>query len=938
MANSMDRPDYPGLLQQLQPAQAADILNDRVRQVGRLNTTIADWLQERTRLEEQYAAGLRKLARQKVDDADLGIFTVPWNTMTSSLETLAESHTGLATRIQADIERPLREYATNNRDMQAMTTVQGNLNSLAKEVEKGQQKVEKLRVKGEKADANKVADAQSDVDNARVQWNSQAPYVFKDLQSLDETRCNHLRDLLTQLQTLEADQIQKSSTAPEQCLNVLLNVETQDEIQTFVLRAMSMAQNPSSANANPRNSFMPGSSSGPNRTSSSLAAPPSRDRPDDATSQVSEEPKKGGLKGLRRLGTVMSRRRESKLPAMPLPSTAESPERKQKSSPFGRLGRSKESYSLEPPQEENNSQRPRSPQRLGSEAFETPETRQGTARSSSGAPQLGPIPTLNGNSTATSSHSPIATNFPNGSHQGDLADLQPPQPSPRHAPQLFQQQQAQPYPPPSQPYPNQPLPQIPVAETQRDDEGFSVPPSNLDPISQAQAEAAAEAGSPQFNVNIRNAPIEEEGGDAALASVATKLQAPPAVSARRAGTVRGRRDARNSAAVTGFASPPSSTDLTTGTLSQAAERSATAERLDPSVSSPVSQPMPMVAESSTPSLVQSPSGGLSPTSPTASSFSPFSPASDAQIPFRPSSRALNSEQAGDSNSIRSGRSTASQGMRHPDLHEPGLTSSIIETVSARFDQGQIATSSLIGEIALAYTPTDATSPPASQTIRLDQFSRLEKVAPNPAFISQNLDKEGEYTVNLGNIAKTQIAFKYQLRHDDANTHAPLLLVPAYKIEPTQASVIVSYSLNPAFALQGRESLTLSNVLIALTLEGAKGSSCLSRPTGTFVRDKNVIYWQLGEVTLTAGAAPEKLLARFATDSEAKGGSIEARWEISGENARGLGSPLGVSQLAGAGDSSADPFADEDAVGGAATGWSGVPAVRKLINGNYVAKS
>ncbi|EGP86499.1 uncharacterized protein MYCGRDRAFT_73187 [Zymoseptoria tritici IPO323] len=865
MANSMDRPDYPGLLQQLQPAQAADILNDRVRQVGRLNTTIADWLQERTRLEEQYAAGLRKLARQKVDDADLGIFTVPWNTMTSSLETLAESHTGLATRIQADIERPLREYATNNRDMQAMTTVQGNLNSLAKEVEKGQQKVEKLRVKGEKADANKVADAQSDVDNARVQWNSQAPYVFKDLQSLDETRCNHLRDLLTQLQTLEADQIQKSSTAPEQCLNVLLNVETQDEIQTFVLRAMSMAQNPSSANANPRNSFMPGSSSGPNRTSSSLAAPPSRDRPDDATSQVSEEPKKGGLKGLRRLGTVMSRRRESKLPAMPLPSTAESPERKQKSSPFGRLGRSKESYSLEPPQEENNSQRPRSPQRLGSEAFETPETRQGTARSSSGAPQLGPIPTLNGNSTATSSHSPIATNFPN----------------------------AQPYPPPSQPYPNQPLPQIPVAETQRDDEGFSVPPSNLDPISQAQAEAAAEAGSPQFNVNIRNAPIEEEGGDAALASVATKLQAPPAVSARRAGTVRGRRDARNSAAVT---------------------------------------------ESSTPSLVQSPSGGLSPTSPTASSFSPFSPASDAQIPFRPSSRALNSEQAGDSNSIRSGRSTASQGMRHPDLHEPGLTSSIIETVSARFDQGQIATSSLIGEIALAYTPTDATSPPASQTIRLDQFSRLEKVAPNPAFISQNLDKEGEYTVNLGNIAKTQIAFKYQLRHDDANTHAPLLLVPAYKIEPTQASVIVSYSLNPAFALQGRESLTLSNVLIALTLEGAKGSSCLSRPTGTFVRDKNVIYWQLGEVTLTAGAAPEKLLARFATDSEAKGGSIEARWEISGENARGLGSPLGVSQLAGAGDSSADPFADEDAVGGAATGWSGVPAVRKLINGNYVAKS
>lgn len=32
---------------QLQPAQAADILNERVRQVGRLNVAVADWLQVR---------------------------------------------------------------------------------------------------------------------------------------------------------------------------------------------------------------------------------------------------------------------------------------------------------------------------------------------------------------------------------------------------------------------------------------------------------------------------------------------------------------------------------------------------------------------------------------------------------------------------------------------------------------------------------------------------------------------------------------------------------------------------------------------------------------------------------------------------------------------------------------------------------------------------
>jgi hypothetical protein len=50
-----------------------------------------------------------------------------------------------------------------------------------------------------------------------------------------------------------------------------------------------------------------------------------------------------------------------------------------------------------------------------------------------------------------------------------------------------------------------------------------VPPAHLDPISQAEAEAA-EGSSPAFNVNIRKAPIDEDGSDAALASIANTLK------------------------------------------------------------------------------------------------------------------------------------------------------------------------------------------------------------------------------------------------------------------------------------------------------------------------------------------------------------------------------------------------------------------------------
>ena len=342
------------------------------------------------------------------------------------------------------------------------------------------------------------------------------------------------------------------------------------------------------------------------------------------------------------------------------------------------------------------------------------------------------------------------------------------------------------------------------------------------------------------------------------------------------------------------------------------------------------------------SFAQSPSSDLAPVV-TAGTFSPFASTMSQQSPFRPESRAaLAGDQAADTGSIRSGRSltsTGSQGLKHPELHEHGLNSSIVETVSARFENGQVVSSSLIGEIALAYNASDSSSPISSETIRLENFAGLEKVAPNPAFIGQTTNKEGEYSVNLTSLAKTQVAFKYQLRANDAISQAPLLVAPVFRIEPNQASIIVNYSLNPAFNLHGRQQIILSGVMIGLTLEGAKATTCLSKPVGTFSREKNLIWWQLGVITLTAGAAPEKLLARFATGSEASSGSVEARWEVTSANTQGLGSALAVSMQAHSGGAvdGADPFADDEVASGLTSVWRGVPGVRKLASGAYSAK-
>lgn len=205
------------------------------------------------------------------------MFQTPWQNIVSSTESLALSHSIFAQKIQVDAERPLREYQNKNRDMQAMSTIQGNLASVGKDLENAQRKVEKI--KNGRSSATKVANATADVDAASQQWESQAPYVFERLQALDENRVNHLRDVLTQLQTHELDHLEKSRVAAESCLNTLLNVDTTDEISTFVARSSggrSPGVRPRSARQHSRTA-----------TNNTLSPPPTTRPQDDVASEVS---------------------------------------------------------------------------------------------------------------------------------------------------------------------------------------------------------------------------------------------------------------------------------------------------------------------------------------------------------------------------------------------------------------------------------------------------------------------------------------------------------------------------------------------------------------------------------------------------------------------------------------------------------------------------
>jgi len=323
----------------------------------------------------------------------------------------------------------------------------------------------------------------------------------------------------------------------------------------------------------------------------------------------------------------------------------------------------------------------------------------------------------------------------------------------------------------------------------------------------------------------------------------------------------------------------------------------------------------------------------------------------SQSPFRLAHRStlLADDPAGsDTHSVRSGRSlssSASATVKHPEMHDPGLNSSIVETLSAWFTDGVVTRAVLIGEVAFVYNPVDFSAPFGTDTIRLNNFSGLEKVAPNPVFIEAVDDSPGNYTVNLAQTTKTSVAFKYQVRLEEAAVagYAPLMLKVGWKVEATQASVLLTYGLNAAFGLSmdfSQTSVTLNNVIIVIHLDptGPRATSCKAVGGGTFSREKNLVYWRLGDVTLHKDGPTQTLKARFFTEAEAKTGNVEARWELHQGSAVGAGSGLSVSVMdhsTGA-DGDANPFADEGAAATPAVSWKDVRTVKSLRSGTYLS--
>lgn len=377
---------------------------------------------------------------------------------------------------------------------------------------------------------------------------------------------------------------------------------------------------------------------------------------------------------------------------------------------------------------------------------------------------------------------------------------------------------------------------------------------------------------------------------------------------RNTGTIRGRRDVRN----TVFIPPPATENSVTSPMSD--------------ISSAMSPPI-----------------------------KPTTPILGMSIP---EDRAMS-----DTTSVHSSHTlhSISGPVSHPELHEPGLHASIIETVNAWFEDSNASRSFVVGELALAYNHADDANA-QDQVVRLNNFAILEKVAANPHFVTEvsktDEEKRGEYNISLTSISRPipTVAFKYQvhLAPPHLSSYSPVLFKPIWNLEEFQASVMIPYVVNPAFVTSTpMESIVLKNVVITVNLdlspedevtkqprEVVRASGAVMYPNigAAFRRKHSAVVWKFPELVVKVGS-DEKLLARFATAASwPRKGKVEAKFEYHTSDAS---SRLGISVAENQDpqqQADKDPFADEGASSITSVGrtWKEVPTLRKLVAGKYVA--
>ncbi|WVQ76222.1 hypothetical protein IAR50_005887 [Cryptococcus sp. DSM 104548] len=403
------------------------------------------------------------------------------------------------------------------------------------------------------------------------------------------------------------------------------------------------------------------------------------------------------------------------------------------------------------------------------------------------------------------------------------------------------------------------------------------------------------AGQPRLNLSLADKPIQEsdEARQAALAKMQQTLQLPPPGGApnRRSTIARRGRDVRN----TMFGGPTDDGSQGFGFGSGSVVGASAGATMLPKLSEPEER----LAES--------------PTSARSATFNRESIPSPSPMGRRTSLSSVSSNNPFDSPGlVISGMTGMTPHVATTSTDHPGLRANISEMVNVIFKSKAVSRIQITGEVHLSLRHDLAVTPAPEGPIhlRLTQFEKLEKIAPNPAYLAQVPDRPGEYFLNaevlaaatakapLGSGAsKGTLLFKYVVHIQPGKEAAflPLTLDPAFQCKEGETRMILHYtcSESPSLSLQGANA-----TIVAAFAPGPAITNVQAKPAGgVWSPATRRMQWKLDELN-----GEGKIIAKFTSETGSGEAmtpqGVQASWAVEGSLISGLGIEIVPGQLEG----------------------------------------
>jgi hypothetical protein len=317
---------------------------------------------------------------------------------------------------------------------------------------------------------------------------------------------------------------------------------------------------------------------------------------------------------------------------------------------------------------------------------------------------------------------------------------------------------------------------------------------------------------------------------------------------------------------------------------------------------------------------------------------------DQQQPLQPASTGA---QQNETTSTTLAKNTTGGGslvggqIMHPSLTTPGLNTSIVELFNATFKDGILSRSNAIGEVAFSFIVGEDKKLPSE--ISLQILSKKDLPLPNfmvNTMFLQQLSTPGFFTISDPSqiSMRTVGGLKYMLN----NPTPPIVITPIWKHENNQSTVIISVKpTNELESFLSNETLSLSNFMISVSIQGALVSSAATKPSGSLNKEKGRVTWiSPTPVTFNASKKEERFVARFMTNqlaSESETG-VQVRFNISNDDGAGRIDFLNTDlEIKARGENLVeDPFGD--GVNKEVDDWSDVPTLKSLVAGSYSGHS